>query len=142
MDYIETMEPTGTLERPADILDEPKRASAPAIRTFQRIAKTWALSPSERQILLGVPRSTFFKVVREPERARLSRDTLERISYIFGIFSALQVLLPRKDAANSWIRNPNDGTLFKGHSPLELMLGGKVSDLFVVRRYLDGERGW
>ncbi len=130
------------LARPGDILGESARASRPAIRTFQKIANRWNLSSGERQKLLGLPRSTFFKVIKETDKARLSRDTLERISYIFGIFSALQILLPRKDAADSWVRNPNDDPLFKGHAPLELMLAGKVSDLFLVRRYLDGERGW
>lgn len=131
-----------TLARPAEILGEPARASGPAMRTFQRIADRWRLSSRERQTLLGLPRSTFFNATRKPDAAHLSRDTLERVSYILGIFSALAILLPRKEAADSWVRNPNDGALFKGHSPLELMLGGKVSDLFVVRRYLDGERGW
>jgi uncharacterized protein (DUF2384 family) len=130
------------LQSPSEILADPRRASGPALRAFERIAARWKLSPGERQALLGLPRSTFFKLIREPEKARLSRDTLERISYVIGIYGALQVLLPRKDAADAWVRSPNDGALFKGHSPLDVMLAGKVSDLFVVRRYLDGERGW
>ncbi len=117
-------------------------ASGPALRTFKRIADRWKLTSGQRQVLLGLPRSTFFKVVRDPSAARLSRDTLERLSYIFGIYGALQILLPRKEAADAWVHMPNDHELFKGHAPLDVMLAGKVSDLFVVRRYLDGERGW
>lgn len=127
---------------PEEILGDARRASGPALRTFERIADRWALSSQQRQTLLGLPRSTYFKVVRHPEGARLSRDTLERISYILGIYGALQVLLPRREAADAWVRSPNDALLFKGHPPLETMLGGKVGDLFVVRRHLDGERGW
>jgi hypothetical protein len=130
------------LSKPTDILTESRRASAAALRTFHRIADRWKLSAQERQTVLGLPRSTYFKVIRTPNTARLSRDTLERISYILGIYGALQILLPRREAADAWIRNPNDNSLFKGHAPIETMLGGKVSDLFVVRRYLDGERGW
>jgi hypothetical protein len=129
------------LRNPREVLSDAE-ASGPALRTFKRVADRWRLSSGERQQILGLPRSTFFKVVREPGRARLSRDTLERLSYIFGIYGALQILLPRKEAADSWLRTPNDNELFKGHAPIEVMLGGKVSDLFVVRRYLDGERGW
>lgn len=126
---------------PQETLND-SEASGPALRTFKRVADRWKLSSGERQQLLGLPRSTFFKAVREPNKARLSRDTLERLSYVFGIYGALQILLPRKEAADAWIRTPNDNEFFKGHAPVELMLGGKVSDLFVVRRYLDGERGW
>ena len=128
--------------RPSQILTQAGEASGPALRTFQKIADRWQLSPQQRYTILGLPRSTYFKITREPDSARLSRDTLERISYAFGIYSALQVLLPRKEAADSWLKNPNDDPLFKGHPPLETLLRGKVADLFLVRRYLDGERGW
>jgi hypothetical protein len=130
------------LSGPTQILSESRRASGAALRSFERIADRWGLSTGQRQRVLGLPRSTYFKAARKPATARLSRDTLERISYILGIYGALQILLPRREAADAWIHNPNDNSLFKGHAPIETMLGGKVSDLFVVRRYLDGERGW
>lgn len=127
---------------PSDVLDDSGAMSAPALRTFLRIADRWKLAAAERQRLLGLKPSTYFKYQRSPEHARLGRDTLERISYIFGIYKALQILLPRKEAADTWIRNPNGAAIFNGHAPLRLMLAGKVSDLYMVRRYLDGERGW
>jgi hypothetical protein len=130
------------LARPGDILSQPAKVSGAALRTFQKIADRWHLSARERYTILGLPRSTFFKVARNPNSARLSRDTLERISYILGIYGALQILLPRKDAADRWIKTANDDVVFKGHAPIETMLAGNVADLFVVRRYLDGERGW
>ncbi len=132
-------EPAG---QQSDILYESARVSAAALRTFGRIADLWQLKPNERQRLLGMPRSTYFSSTKAPERARLSPDTLERISYVLGIYKALQILLPRREAADSWIRRPNGAPVFNGHSPLDLMLGGKVANLYLVRRYLDGERGW
>jgi hypothetical protein len=71
----------------------------------------------------------------------LPKDTLERLSYIFGIYAALQVLLPRPDAADAWIRKPNAAPLFGGRSALDRMLSGQVGDLFLVRQYLDAQRG-
>ena len=124
------------------VLDDPQRASAPAIRTFTRIADRWGLSAQERWRLLGIPKSTYYSYLEKPERARLSHDTLERVSYILGIFKALAILLPRRAAADSWLRRSNAAPVFNGHAPLELMLGGKVASLYLVRRYLDGERGW
>lgn len=124
------------------ILHESARASGPALRTFLKIADRWGLKPGERQVLLGLPKSTYFSYVGKPERARLSPDTLERMSYVLGIYKALQILLPRREAADQWIRRKNAADVFNGRAPLELMLGGKVANLYVVRRYLDGERGW
>lgn len=127
---------------PSDVFYQSERMSGPALRTFFSIAEQWELTAQQRQRLLGLKPSTYFKHQRNPNSAHLSPDTLERISYILGIFKALRILLPRKDAATSWIRNKNSAPVFNGHAPLDLMLAGKVSDLYLVRRYLDGERGW
>jgi hypothetical protein len=120
-----------------------KALSAPALRTFFRIAKLWALSIDEQMTLLGVTsRSTFFKWKRVQD-VILPKDTLERISYIFGIYKALQILLPDEQAADTWLRKPNAAPLFGGQSALSRMLSGHVSDLYVVRQYLDAQRsGW
>jgi hypothetical protein len=115
--------------------------AAPALRTFFRIADAWALSPDEQMTLLGgPPKSTFYKWKREGARA-LPRDVLERISYIVGIYKDLQILLPAPVAADAWIRKANHALLFKGHSALDRMLSGNVADLYVVRQYLDAQRG-
>ena len=118
-----------------------KGLSGPALRTFFRIAQLWGLSVDEQIILLGVPaRSTFFKWKRDPS-AVLPKDTLERISYILGVYKALQVLLPDEVAADDWVKLPNAAPLFGGRSALDRMLSGLVADLFVVRQYLDAQRG-
>lgn len=120
-----------------------KALSGPALRSFFRIAELWQLSVDEQMILLGVSaRSTFFKWKKDNE-ALLSKDTLERISYILGIYQSLQQLLPDPHAADQWVKQANAASLFGGQSALERMLSGNVSDLFVVRRYLDSQcNGW
>ena len=92
-------------------------------------------------ILLGLTaRSTFFKWKKGPN-AVLPKDTLERISYILGVYKALQLLLPDEQAADEWVKRPNAAPLFAGRSALDRMLSGQVADLFVVRQYLDAQRG-
>ena len=91
--------------------------------------------------LLGLAaRSTYFKWKKDPN-VTLSRDTLERISYILGIYKALQILLPDLRAADEWVKRPNAATPFGGRSALDRMLSGQVADLFIVRQYLDAQRG-
>ena len=126
---------------PAPAQYDRKALSGPALRTFFRIAEKWKLTNEEQMALLGVDaRSTFFKWKRERD-GLLSRDTLERVSYILGIYKALQILLPNEQAADTWIRRPNMAPLFGGRSALDRMLSGQVSDLYVVRQYLDAQRG-
>lgn len=120
----------------------PRQLSGAALRTFFNVAAAWKLTNEQQRILLGeVPNSTFFKWKRHSDTATLSKDVIERISYILGIYKALQILLPRPEQADTWIQRPNDAPLFGGKSALERMLSGNVSDLFVVRQYLDAQRG-
>ena len=126
--------------RPATSFDR-KGLSGPALRTFFRIADLWGLSVEEQMTLLGLTaRSTFFKWKKDPNTV-LPKDTLERISYILGVYKALQILLPNDQAADEWVRRPNAASLFGGRSALDRMLSGQVADLFVVRQYLDAQRG-
>jgi hypothetical protein len=116
--------------------------SPAAIRTFSNIARLWKLDTEEQLTLLGnPPRSTFFKWKKAPDSASLGRDTLERVSYILGIYKALQILLPTPEAADGWVRKPNAAPIFGGKSALDRMLSGNVADLYVVRQYLDAMRG-
>jgi hypothetical protein len=118
-----------------------QRMAAAGLRTFFRIAELWRLSVDEQITLLGSPaRSTYFKWKKEGAEV-LPRDVLERLSYILGIYKALQILLPDEAAADAWIRRPNDAAPFGGRTALDRMLSGNVADLYEVRRYLDAERG-
>lgn len=123
--------------QPADL----QNAGGAAFRTFFRIADAWNLSADEQMTLLGLTsRSTYYKWRNEPPK-RLTPDLLERLSYLFGIYKDLQVLLPDPRAADAWIRKPNTAPLFNGQSALDRLLSGHVADLYVVRKYLDAERG-
>ena len=123
---------------PADLASADSAAAA--LRTFFRIAEAWRLSIAEQGTLLGVARTTLYQW-KQGRVAPLDRHLLERLSHLFGIWSALQILLPVAERADAWLRAPNTAPLFGGRSALERMLGGQVADLYVVRQYLDAQRG-
>ena len=114
----------------------------PALRAFFRIAAAWGLRNNEARRLLGdPPESTYYKWKKQQDGVP-GRDVLERISYVLGIFKALQLLFPEPARADAWLRRPNAALPFGGGSALERMLSGNVADLYVVRSYLDAQRGW
>lgn len=114
----------------------------PALRAFFALADRWKLRAAEQRTLLGEPpESTYFKWKKQQDGTP-SRDVIERISYLLGIWKDLQILFPDPVQADAWVRKPNAAPLFGGRSALERMLSGNVADLYVVRQYLDAQRGW
>lgn len=111
-----------------------------ALKAFFGITHKWKLTPEQECRLLGVPKPTFYRWKRQKD-GLLSHDTLERISYILGIYKDLRILLPNEETANKWIHKPNSAPLFGGKSALDKLMVGRVIDLADVRRYLDAERG-
>ena len=115
-------------------------AAQAALRSFWRLAEAWKLDVNEQTPLLGVGRTTLDQW-KNGRVGPLDRHVLERLSYLFGIYAALQILLPLKERADAWVREPNAAPLFGGRSALDRMMGGQVADLYVVRHYLDAQRG-
>lgn len=111
-----------------------------ALKAFFQIANLWSLDAEETRILLGQPhRSTLFRWKKGDVSKSVSHDTVQRISYILGIYKALQILFKSTAQADGWVKRPNDA--FAGKSALDRMLGGDVTDLAAVRAYLDVARG-
>jgi hypothetical protein len=120
---------------------DPDELGSAALTAFFNITAAWRLGAEEERVLLGSPpRSTFFKWKSE-RAARISADTVERISYVMGIYKALHILLPTQEVADAWVKKPNSAHGFGGKSALDRMLAGRVVDLADVRRYLDAQRG-
>ena len=85
-------------------------AAAAALRTFWRLAEAWSLSPAEQTTLLGIGRTTLYQW-KQGRFTALDRHVLERLSYLFGIYAALQILLPVPERATQWLRRPNSAPL-------------------------------
>ena len=117
------------------------QTAAKALAVFFRIAERWGLGATEKQALLGVSRTVFYRWQAGNVSAPLDATTAERLSYVFRIYAALQVLLPVRERADAWLRLPNTSPLFGGGTALARMLGGRVGDLKEVADFLDAQRG-
>lgn len=116
-----------------------KDLSGPALRTFFRIAEAWGLKEAEQMKLLGLDSRSTFQTWKRGAVSAIPKDALERISYVMGIYKGLKILLPR--SADDWVRKPNAAPLFAGRPAIERMTSGNVADLYVVRQYIDAQRG-
>ena len=107
-----------------------------------KIFSQWRLTGAQQMTLLGLSNEkTLYNWKSQPEKAMLTRDLLERASYILSIYKSLQILLPNQALADQWLPTPNYNPLFNGTAPLDRLLAGQVVDLAVVRNFLDAELG-
>ena len=126
----------------AAMIERPEIAgdvAAAGLRAFFRVSQAWGLGESACRVLLGQPsRATYYNWKRGRVR-RISHDTVRRLSYVLGIYKALQILYADRDLADGWIARPN--AAFGGATALDRMLAGDVTDLAFVRQHLDAARG-
>jgi hypothetical protein len=130
------------LAQTEQLLQRGSSVSGSLLPAIFAIFKQWQLTGAQQMTLLGLSNEkTLYNWKSQPEKAKLTRDLLERASYILGIYKSLEVLLQDPKLADQWLATPNDNPLFNGTAPLDRLLAGQVVDLAVVRDFLDAERG-
>ena len=119
---------------------ERERVSPAAIRTFFNIMDRWEVRDEDaRQLLGGVSNGPFYEMKKNADRV-LETDRLLRVSYLIGIFKALNILYS-ETLADRWIRLANSNRIFGGQAPLAYMMKGGLPAMQIVRRLLDARRG-
>jgi hypothetical protein len=121
------------------VRSERERLSGSALKAFFNIMSRWQLRDEDARALLGgVSNGPFYEWKRDPDRT-LDVDRLTRISYLIGIYKALNIL-HGKSLADEWVRLPNTNPIFAGDTPLAYMVRGGLPAMHVVRRLLDARR--
>ena len=119
---------------------ERERLSASAVKTFLNIMQKWQVRDEDARALLGgMSNGRFYEMKKKPART-LDADTLTRISYLIGIFKALNILYSDK-LADAWVQRPNTNRIFGGETALAYMIKGGLPAMQTVRRLLDARRG-
>lgn len=120
---------------PAPITDD---EAAAMFRATVNLFRLWEITDEQAATLLDLPLRTYRRW-KTGELGRIDRDSKARLSNLMGIHKALRLIFREPQRAYQWIGKPNEA--FGGRSALEIMLGGELTDLMRVRRYLDAERG-
>jgi hypothetical protein len=118
-----------------------KRYGEPGFRVFLGLADEWDLSVKERCILLGGIAPATYHKWKGGNIGAFTRDQIERLSLILGIYKGIELLFSNADGGRRWLKAANHDLPFGGRAPLGRMLLGSIDDLFSVRRYLDAWRG-
>lgn len=134
-----------TRYEPSPLIDlsarsERERLSPSAVKAFLNIMEKWDVRDEDARALLGgMSNGPFYELKKNPNRT-LDADTLTRLSYLVGIFKALNILYS-EPLADAWIKRPNLNRMFAGQTPLAYMIKGGLPAMQAVRRLLDARRG-
>ena len=98
-----------------------RKTGATGLRAFFKIADKWSLTEDEQRKLLGdIPASLYCRWrSSKGEEISLDENTLERLSYLIGIYRALHTLFADQEVADNWLRWPSENVSFEGKSPLD-----------------------
>lgn len=134
-----------TQYEPAEIVDlsDPQareQLSKGALQAFFNIMSRWKIKDDDaRKLLGGIGNGTYYDYKKNPQRV-LDQDKLTRISYLIGMFKALNILHSQA-LADRWVQLPNRNRIFGGQTPLAYMIKGGAPAMQIVRRLLDARRG-
>jgi hypothetical protein len=121
--------------------EERKRLSPASLIMFFNLIKVWKVRDEEAKLLLGgISNGLYYEMKKNQEGKVLDVDQMFRVSYLLGIFKAINIL-HGQPLADEWIQLPNRNILFGGKTPLDYMIAGGLPAMQNVRRLLDGRRG-
>jgi len=112
--------------------------AAAMFRAVINLFGKWELRDDQSAILLDQPVRTYRRW-KAGGPGRIDRDLKARLSNLLGIHKALRIIFQEPQRSYAWVKAPNQA--FGGRPALDILLGGDLTDLMRVRRYLDAERG-
>jgi hypothetical protein len=119
---------------------ERERLSQAASTAFFAIMQAWKIRDEDARRLLGtLSNGSFYELKKDHSRV-LDEDRLRRISYLIGIFKALNII-HGEGLADRWMTMPNTNRIFGGSTPLAFLLRGGLPAFQILRRLLDARRG-
>jgi len=133
-----------TRHEPPEVVDlsdraERLRLTPDAVRAFLNIMDRWKIRDDDaRRLLGGISNGAYYALKKGPRRP-LDEDRLRRISYLVGIFKALNVLYS-DELADLWMQRPNRNRIFGGLTPYEYLARGGLPAFATVRKLLDARR--
>lgn len=115
--------------------------SGTALKVVLNIFDKWGCSATEKQAVLGMTSSSFFRNAKNPLAAKLNHDQVERISYVLNIHQALRMVFSNNENIYGFMRMENNNPYFNGKTPLSIIATGKFGSLYEVFKRVDVMRG-
>lgn len=101
------------------------------------ILEKWGCYTAQKQAILGMTKSTFHSYQKDPSKAALTREQLERLSCLANIHEALSAVFTNPDNTFGFMRMVNNNPFFNSRTPLSMIENGSLGDLYEVYKHID-----
>jgi hypothetical protein len=119
---------------------ERERLSGAGLTAFFAIMQRWKIRDEDARRLLGTMSNGSFYELKKDHGRLLDEDRLRRVSYLIGVFKALNILYGEA-LADRWMTMPNSNRIFADMTPLAYLIRGGLPAFQTLRRLLDARRG-
>lgn len=106
-------------------------------RATVKLFDAWKLTDAQARILLGGLSASAWARWKDRDTERILRDQKIRMAHLIGIHTALRQLFTEPTRGYDWIKARNSA--FEGKSALDIMMSGELSDLALMREWLEAE---
>ena len=111
-----------------------------AFRAGTNILQKWGCNTNQMSAILAMPTSTFYRYKKDSDKASLSQDQLERLSYLVNIHQSLRMVFSNPDNIYGFMGMENNNPYFNGRTPLSLIESGNFGTLYEVFKRIDAMR--
>ena len=111
--------------------------SGVAFKLAINILQKWGCTTDEKQAILGLTHTSYQHFQKDDDRAKLSNDQLERISYVANIHQSLRIVFSNPKNIYGFMNMKNDNPYFNCRSPISLILNGSTETLNEVFKQIN-----
>ncbi|GGW82201.1 antitoxin Xre-like helix-turn-helix domain-containing protein [Alteromonas halophila] len=115
-------------------------AASQSLHVAVNVLGKWKATREQMATILGISPASIARA-KKKELVSLSRDQLERVSYVLNIHAALRTVFDNPENVYGFVHKKNHNPFFNGATPFELMLKGSVANLYEVFKRVDALRG-
>lgn len=132
------LSPKGYTVKPSQESDGPPYRIIGPIKFINRLLTLWKIRLEYAVSLLGLDdrkRGYVNKLLQGWDHLVEGSETEDRIAYLFYIWSVVSELFRDRTVEIEWLRRAEPE--LEGKAPMELMLSGRITDLLLVKDFVD-----
>ncbi|MDG1731985.1 MAG: hypothetical protein P8H39_03290 [Thalassotalea sp.] len=100
----------------------------------------WHCTFEQMQYILAISKDSFIDYKNDPSKAQLSKEQIDRLSYIVNIHATLRSIFTNSENVYNFMSLKNNNSYFNGRSPLEIISEGDFVELGEVFKRITAMR--